>query len=60
MVLTFFQTWQARLKKTEVELKLLKDVDMLLVAEEGVRGGTCQAIHRNPKANRQQQVYERL
>ena len=30
--------WQACLKKTEVELELLTDVDMLLMVEEGIRG----------------------
>ena len=43
--------WQACLKKTEVELKLLTDYNMLLMVEEGIRGGMCQAIHRHAKAN---------
>ena len=34
-------------KKTEVELELLTDVDMLLMVEEGV----CHTIHRYAKAN---------
>ena len=34
------------LKKTEVKLKLLTDIDMLLIAEEGITGGICHAIHR--------------
>ena len=37
--------WQACLKKTEVELELLTDIDMLLMFEKGIRGGMCQAIH---------------
>ena len=41
--------WQARLKKTEVKLELLTDVDMFLMVE-GIRGGTCHAIHRYAKA----------
>ena len=43
--------WQACLKKTGVNLELLTDIDMLLIAEEGIRGGICQAIHRYAKAN---------
>ena len=43
--------WQACLKKTEVELELLTDIDMLLMVEKGTRGGICQAIHRYAKAN---------
>ena len=38
-------------KKTEVELKLLTDVDMLLMVEEGIRGGICHIMHRHAKAN---------
>ena len=44
-------TWQACLKKTEVKLELLTDVDMLLMVEKGIRGGICHAIHRYAKAN---------
>ena len=36
--------WQACLKKTEVKLELLTDVDMLLMVEKGIRGGICHAI----------------
>ena len=36
--------WQACLKKTNVELELLTDYDMLLMVEEGIRGGICHAI----------------
>ena len=38
-------------KKTEVELELLTNVDMLLVVEEGISGGICHTIHRYAKAN---------
>ena len=43
--------WQACLKKTNVELELLTDYDMLLMVEEGIRGGICRSIHRYLKAN---------
>ena len=43
--------WQACLKKTKVELELLIDIDMLLMYEEGTRGGMCQATYRYAKAN---------
>ena len=43
--------WQACLKKREVELELLTDINMLLKIEEGIRGGMCQAVHKYVKAN---------
>ena len=43
--------WQACLKKAGVELELLTDYDMLLMVEEGIRGGICYAVHRYAKAN---------
>ena len=43
--------WQACLKKTNVELELLTDYDMLLMVEEGIRGGICRSIHRYDEAN---------
>ena len=43
--------WQACLKKTNVKLELLTDYDMLLMVEEGIRGGICHSIHRYAKAN---------
>ena len=43
--------WQACLKKTNVELELLTDYDMLLMVEEGIRGGIFHAIQRYAKAN---------
>ena len=39
------------LKKTEVKLELLTKFDMLLMAEKGIRGGMCHAIHRYVNAN---------
>ena len=43
--------WQACLKKTNIELELLTDYDMLLMVEEGIRGGICYSIHLYAKAN---------
>ena len=43
--------WQACLKKTNIELELLTDYDMLLMVQEGIRGGICHSIPRYAKAN---------
>ena len=43
--------WQACLKKTNIELELLTDYDMLLMVEEGIRGGIYHSIHRYAKTN---------
>ena len=43
--------WQACLKNTGVKLELLTDYNMLLMVEEGIWGGMCQAIVRYAKAN---------
>ena len=43
--------WQACLKKTGVESELLSDYDMLLMIEEGIRGGICHTVLRYAKAN---------
>ena len=43
--------WQACLKKTNAELELLTDYDMLLMIEEGITGGIYRSIHRYAKAN---------
>ena len=43
--------WQACLKKTQVELELLTDNDMLLMFEEENRGGMCRATYRYAKTN---------
>ena len=36
--------WQAALKKTKVKKDLLTDIDMLLMAEKGIRGRICHSI----------------
>ena len=43
--------WDACLKITDVELELLSDVDMLLMIEKGIRGGTSMISNRHSKAN---------
>ena len=43
--------WQAYLKKSGVELELLTDSDMLLMVEEGIQSGICEAKLRHTKAN---------
>ena len=43
--------WQACLRKTEIESELLTNIDMLLMAEKGIRGVICHTIHRYAKAN---------
>ena len=42
--------WKAALKMTKV-LRLLTDIDKLLMVEKDIRGGICHAIHRYTKAN---------
>ena len=44
--------WQACLKKTNIELELLTDFDMLLMVEEGIRGRICHSIHQYAKADK--------
>ena len=39
------------LKKTNVNLELLTDIDMLLMIEAAIRREMCQSIHRYAKAN---------
>ena len=38
-------------KKTRVNLELLTHINMMLMFEEGIRGGICQSIHRYAEAN---------
>ena len=48
--------WQAYLKNTGVELELLTDYDMLLMIEEGIRGGICHFAKAN---NRYMKNYDK-
>ena len=43
--------WDAALKITKVQLKLLCELDMLLVIESGIREGIATISHRHAKAN---------
>ena len=43
--------WKACLKKTGVNLELIKDPDMLLMFECGIRGGITQSVHKWANAN---------
>ena len=43
--------WQAALKRTEVKLELLTDIDMLLMVVKWSEEGICHTIHRYIKAN---------
>ena len=43
--------WQICLRKTEVKLELLEDIDMLLAVEKGIKDEMCHVIHRYTKAN---------
>ena len=38
-------------RMTKVKLDLLADIDMLLMVEEGIRGGICHCIFLNAKSN---------
>ena len=43
--------FEAALKKAKVTLDYLTNINMLLMAEQGIRGGICHVIHRYAKAN---------
>ena len=43
--------WKACLKKTEIELELLTDSDMLMMVERGIRGGITQEVYRYANAD---------
>ena len=43
--------WQATLKKKKRKTELLTDIDILLMAEKGIRSRVCHAIDRYAKEN---------
>ena len=43
--------WQDPLKKTDVKLELLTDIDVLLMDEKGIRGGICNTIYWYARVN---------
>ena len=43
--------WQACLKRTGVKLELISDIDMLLMIDEGIKGGIYHSALRHAKAN---------
>ena len=43
--------WQACLKKTNIELELLTDYDLLLMVKKGISGGICHSLQRCAKVN---------
>ena len=43
--------WQAALKKANIKLNLLTDIDMLLMVKKGIGGKICYSIYRYAKAN---------
>ena len=52
--------WQAALKKTDIKLELLTDIDMLLMLEKAITREICHAIHWYAKANNKyMKVYDK-
>ena len=43
--------WMVCLKKTNICLELLTDINIPLMTEKGIRGGILQAVHKYAKAN---------
>ena len=50
--------WKACLKKTGINLELLKDPDMLLMFEREIGGGITQSVHRWAIAHNPYMGYE--
>ena len=44
-------SWTACLKYTDVDLELIRDPDISLIIESGIRGGVSTITHRNAKSN---------
>ena len=45
-------------KKSNIKLELLTDYDMLLMVEEGIRGGICHSIRRHARPNKHMKNYD--
>ena len=50
ILLISISTWIS-LKKTDVKLELITDINMLWMVERGIRGGIYHATHTHVKAN---------
>ncbi|XP_074604049.1 uncharacterized protein LOC141857450 [Brevipalpus obovatus] len=46
-------TWAAAMKYTKAEIELLKDIDMILMVEKGIRGGVSSAVTHHATANQE-------
>ena len=44
-------SWMAALKVTRVSMDFIKDIDMMLMIERGIRGGVTSAVRRYVKSN---------
>ena len=44
-------SWDSALKKTAIVLKLIRDINALLMIEQGTRGGISQCCNRYAEAN---------
>ena len=44
-------SWDAMMKRTDVTLELMTDIDMHQFIEKGIRGGVSYIAHRHSKAN---------
>ena len=43
--------WQACLKHSKIKSEFISDVDMLLLLEEGIRGGICHSVFKHAKVS---------
>ena len=51
--------WEAALKRTEIRLDVLTDIDKLLMVEKGIRRGICHAIPRYEASNKHNESYKK-
>ena len=49
--------YSAMLKYTGIELDIIKDIDILMTIERGIRGGICQCVTRYAEANESNSLY---